>query len=319
MIVCPCCKGKLDKKKSSNKFFLVCKNINCNLYRSKFPILRQRPVLIPFGFEYCIFKKSNNFININLGSQKRIIDSKKKKIRAYLQNIFYGRNIETLRNFERLYQLFNYKNKVLIIGGGTIGSGMEEFLNKCRHKEICFESIDVYFSDNLTAIADAHYLPYKDKSFDAVIIQAVLEHVINPQLVVKEIKRVLVNKGLVYAETPFLQSVHEGPFDFSRFTHSGQRWLFREFEEISSGAHQGAFSSSLFIFSYALSGLFRNPKIAILIRLIFTRLCAFLDKLVFCKYNIDIACGCYFLGQKKVNARKNNYWIVDYYKGSQLK
>ena len=275
--------------------------------------------MIPFGFEYCIFKKSNNFININLGSQKRIIDSKKKKIRAYLQNIFYGRNIETLRNFEHLYQLLNYKNKVLIIEGGTIGSGMEEFLNKCRHKEICFESIDVYFSDNLTAIADAHYLPYKDKSFDAVIIQAVLEHVINPQLVVKEIKRVLVNKGLVYAETPFLQSVHEGPFDFSRFTHSGQRWLFREFEEISSGAHQGAFSSSLFIFSYALSGLFRNPKIAILIRLIFTRLCAFLDKLVFCKYNIDIACGYYFLGKKKVNARKNNYWIVDYYKGSQLK
>ena len=97
-----------------------------------------------------------------------------------------------LRNFEHLYQLFNYKEKVLIIGGGTIGSGMDEFLNKCSHKEICFESIDVYFSDvyfsdNLTAIADAHYLPYKDKSFDAVIIQAVLEHVINPQLVVKEI------------------------------------------------------------------------------------------------------------------------------------
>ena len=46
--------------------------------------------------------------------------------------------------------------------------------------KICFESIDVYFSDNLTAIADAHYLPYKDKSFDAVIIQAD-EHVINPQ------------------------------------------------------------------------------------------------------------------------------------------
>ena len=223
-----------------------------------------------------------------------------------------------MRNFDHLYQLLNFKNKVLIIGGGTIGSGMDKFLTACKLKEICFESIDVYFSDNLTAIADAHYLPYKDNSFDAVIIQAVLEHVINPQRVVKEIHRVLVNKGLVYAETPFLQSVHEGPFDFSRFTHSGHRWLFREFEEISSGAHQGAFSSALFIFSYALSGLFKNSTIAIIIRLMFTRFCAFLDRLVFYKFNVDIACGCYFLG-KKFNAKKNNYWIVDYYKGNQLK
>ena len=58
MIVCPGCKGKLEIKQSIGKSFLVCKNIECNLYNNKFKIIRDKPVLIPFGFEYCIFKKS---------------------------------------------------------------------------------------------------------------------------------------------------------------------------------------------------------------------------------------------------------------------
>mgnify|MGYP001234042046 CR=1 FL=1 len=39
---------------------------------------------------------------------------------------------------------------------------------------IKIESIDVYMSENINAVADAHYLPYKDEAFDIVIIQAVL-------------------------------------------------------------------------------------------------------------------------------------------------
>ena len=44
-----------------------------------------------------------------------------------------------------------------------------------------------------------------------------------------------VSDGVVYAETPFLQAVHEGPWDFTRFTESGHRWLFRAFERLDSG------------------------------------------------------------------------------------
>lgn len=316
MIVCPGCRGILLGIKSANKSVLICKNTKCHLSSKNFNIIEGKPVLIPFGFKYCIFKEFKNIKNINLGSQKRIINFKKKKIMGFLQKFFYGRNIQTLKNFDYLYKLLNYNNKVLIIGGGTIGSDMDIFLKECKEKKISFESIDIYFSDNVTAIADAHYLPYKDNYFDAVIIQAVLEHVINPQKVVNEIYRVLSKNGYIYSETPFMQSVHEGAFDFNRFSHSGHRWLFRDFKEISSGAHQGAFSSALFIFSYAISGLLKNSKVGILIRIVFTRFCSFLDRLVLSKYNIDVACGCYFLG-KKMNSKKNNNWIVDYYEGSQ--
>ncbi len=54
-----------------------------------------------------------------------------------------------------------------------------------------------------------------------------------------EIHRVLRPGGIVYADTPFLQQVHEGAYDFTRFTDSGHRFLFRRFERIDSGSVAG--------------------------------------------------------------------------------
>ena len=69
-------------------------------------------------------------------------------------------------------------------------------------------------------IADAHYIPFRDGSFQGVLIQAVLEHVIEPEKVVGEIHRVLAKDGVVYSEI-FMQQVHEGAFDITRFSISG--------------------------------------------------------------------------------------------------
>jgi SAM-dependent methyltransferase len=76
--------------------------------------------------------------------------------------------------------------------------------------------------------------------FDGVWITAVLEHVIEPQKVVDEIWRVLKPAGMVYAETPFMQQVHERAYDFTRFTANGHRWLFRRFEQIDAGVNRGS-------------------------------------------------------------------------------
>jgi ubiquinone/menaquinone biosynthesis C-methylase UbiE len=45
-------------------------------------------------------------------------------------------------------------------------------------------------------IADGHQLPFKKKSFDLVVCYEVIEHVLNPIEVLKEIKRVLADDGL---------------------------------------------------------------------------------------------------------------------------
>lgn len=105
--------------------------------------------------------------------------------------------------------------------------------------------LDIYDSQNVDILADAHSVPFKSGLFDLVIIQAVLEHVLNPEKVVSEISRVLRPEGVVYAETPFMQQVHEGPYDFTRFTESGHRYLFKNFSQIRSGVTAGAGSSLL--------------------------------------------------------------------------
>lgn len=48
--------------------------------------------------------------------------------------------------------------------------------------------------------ADAHSLPYKAKSFDLVVCAEVLEHVKDPEKVLKEIKRVLKKDGIAIIE-----------------------------------------------------------------------------------------------------------------------
>ncbi|MBI2442988.1 MAG: class I SAM-dependent methyltransferase [Candidatus Levybacteria bacterium] len=49
-------------------------------------------------------------------------------------------------------------------------------------------------------LGDAHKLPFKNSSFDVVICTEVLEHVIDPLAVVKEIERVLVPGGRAIIE-----------------------------------------------------------------------------------------------------------------------
>lgn len=118
---------------------------------------------------------------------------------------------------------------------------------------------DVAFGAHVQCIADAHDLPFLPRSFDACVAVAVLEHVADPYRCVAEIMRVLRPGGFVYAETPFLQPVHMGAHDFTRFTHLGHRRLFRHFQEIRSGVAGGPGVSAALALRYALTSLSNRP------------------------------------------------------------
>ena len=84
---------------------------------------------------------------------------------------------------------------------------MDQLLN---NENIKFIHTDVSLTTHSQIICDAHDLPFSDETFDGVIVQAVLEHVVDPYRCVEEIHRVLNEEGIVYAETPFMQQVHGG-------------------------------------------------------------------------------------------------------------
>lgn len=75
---------------------------------------------------------------------------------------------------------------------------------------------------------EALKLPFRNASFDTVISLAVLEHLEDPKIAIREIARVLRQGGCCILTTVLFWHIHEGPRDFFRFTHFGLQYLFEE-------------------------------------------------------------------------------------------
>ncbi|WBU56643.1 class I SAM-dependent methyltransferase [Paracoccus sediminicola] len=201
---------------------------------------------------------------------------------------------------------------LLVVGGGSVGQGMQPLYD---HPDIRIHAFDIYDTPNVQFIADGHHLPLPDDHFDAVVVQAVLEHVLQPAEVVAEIRRVLRPGGLVYAETPFMQQVHEGPYDFTRFTESGHRYLFRGFDAIASGASGGPGVQFMWAVDYLARSLFRSRKAGKIAKLAFFWT-QYLDRLIPPDYAQDGASGVFFYG-RKAETPIGPHDIIAYYQGAQ--
>jgi hypothetical protein len=102
-------------------------------------------------------------------------------------------------------------------------------------------------------------------------------------------------------ETPFMQQVHERAYDFSRFTQSGHRWLFRRFSEISAGPIGGAGVALLWSIRYFSRALGAGDKLSRLISLPFSCI-RFLDLFTRGRAVADAASGVFFLGRRAEQA-----------------
>ncbi|MFO0586035.1 MAG: methyltransferase domain-containing protein [Polyangiaceae bacterium] len=142
--------------------------------------------------------------------------------------------------------------RVLVIGGRTLGVGMKIFADDPAFD---LAEADIAFGPRTNLVMDGGSIPFEDATFDAVIAQAVLEYVPDPFRVADEIHRVLRPRGWVYAESPFMQQVHGGAYDFFRFTHVGHRRLLRRFEEHRSGIACGPAMALSWSYRYFLRAL----------------------------------------------------------------
>ena len=92
-------------------------------------------------------------------------------------------------------------------------------------------------------LADAHNLPFADRSFECVISYNAFEHYHHPRRVADEIFRVLCPGGQVLIRTAFLQPLHEAPWHFYNCTRYGLMRWFEAFEtshlKVSENFHPG--------------------------------------------------------------------------------
>ena len=223
--------------------------------RIDYPTVSGQPVLIDFG-------KSIATREAVLASGGASLVENRRAGRSLAKRVVFGSNPVELGNAQRLAALLKQdagerRPVVLVVGGGSLSGGVRYLRDNSDFQIVCF---DIYASDQTDFVADAHAIPLNDGVVDGVWVQAVLEHVLTPATVVEEIARVLRPGGLVYAETPFLQPVHEKAYDFTRFTESGHRWLFRQFEEIDSGVVNGPGTTLFLHLRYFAGAVLRNRR-----------------------------------------------------------
>jgi SAM-dependent methyltransferase len=269
-----------------------CANAECALNVTGFLLVDDQPVLIDFEnsiFDPTAYDRNRGYVLAR--------DNTGRSVRTRVRRFITGTNSVAEKNgkeFLSRLQLFTDRPRVLVIGGGAIGDGAQGLYESA---EIDVFGTDVYASPYTCAVVDGHHLPFCSEAFHGVWIQAVLEHVLEPHVIAAEIYRVLKNGGLVYSEIPFMQQVHEGAYDFSRFSLSGHRWLFKQFDQVAAGSVGGAGTASVWSFRYLCRALGAGNKFATLLSLAVFYL-RFLDRFTKRRPNADAASGTYFLGTK---------------------
>lgn len=203
--------------------------------------------------------------------------------------------------------------RVLVVGAGDASFGE-------------YENVDIVYSDvtfgPLTdVIADAHDLPFPDGSFDVVLAVAVLEHVVDPFRVAAEVVRVLRDGGTVYAKTPFMQQVHLGRYDFTRFSHLGHRFLWRQFDEIRSGVANGPGMAVSWAIEYFIRTMVKSKRLENLLvypARVLTWPFRYADRFLPKRPGaFDSASSYYFVGRKRETPLSDRE-LIQTYRGKQM-
>jgi len=85
--------------------------------------------------------------------------------------------------------------------------------------------MDIDKKKRLDIIGEVKKIPFKDEVFDSIICTEVLEHHKEPSIALKEIRRVLKKKGILYITVPMSWCLHYEPSDYYRFTKYGLKYL----------------------------------------------------------------------------------------------
>lgn len=302
---CPNCGGKAASLIAQDNTLL------CQVCNSSFPVVANRPVML----------RCDNTI-FQLDVYREPTDKKIKRPGEWIARLIPDPSVNLSINhvLARLNTLLSSRKpvKVLVIGSGGQRSWLNSQLGAGDDIQVIYSDIDT--DADVDLFCDGHDLPFINDSFDALVTTAVLEHVLYPERVAAEIHRVLRPGGFLYSEMPFMQQVHEGAYDFTRYSLSGHRRLFNGFSELESGMVAGPATTLVWsIENFVLAFVSRPASRLVmkaLVRLAFAwikHIDRFLEKR---PEAMDGASCTYFLGAK-INGRIPDDEIIARYVGAK--
>lgn len=121
-----------------------------------------------------------------------------------------------------------------------VGCGQKPYQHLCNEKVSEYIGLEIDSPENrANKQADYFYngksFPFKNKEFDSVITNQVLEHVFNPDEFLAEIHRILKPEGTLLLTVPFVWDEHKQPIDYARYSSFGLKHMLQKqgFEIVS--------------------------------------------------------------------------------------
>ena len=130
------------------------------------------------------------------------------------------------------------KTKLLNIYSSTDGAANREDVYRKRFfAEAEYEAMDYWrnrflpFGEDINNYEkyEEYILPYPDNHFDIVITtKTIMEHVAEPEIVLKELHRVLKPEGKAFILFTLARRQHYPPYDYFRFTEHGVEYVMKK-------------------------------------------------------------------------------------------
>lgn len=160
---------------------------------------------------------------------------------------------------EKLKEISKRKNILDVGGAGRFSKGLAKYNH--WFKDSNFRSFDIPGA-GADIEGDIHKMPIVSESEDAVICNAVLEHVVDPIRAVEEIRRILKPGGLALIQVPSNYPYHANKNygDYWRFFDDTLHYMFRDFSSFEI-VKMGGFFQSMIVFLPFNKGLFEKPAI----------------------------------------------------------
>lgn len=114
-----------------------------------------------------------------------------------------------------------------------VGCGQKPYESLFAATEYIGMDIEQSGHDHSTSKIDIFYdgktFPFENQLFDSIVCNQTIEHIFNPDEVLKEINRVTKLNGNFVLSVPFVWDEHEQPYDYARYSSFGLNFLLEKY------------------------------------------------------------------------------------------